>query len=63
VRIPIQILVYPVRKTEETWEYLMLKRVNNRGGFWQGVTGAPENDENLSEAAKENYTKRLATVH
>ena len=30
----------------------MLKRVKNRGGFWQGVTGAPENDENLSEAAK-----------
>jgi len=52
MRIPIQVLVYPVRKTNEGWEYLMLKRVKNRGGFWQGVTGAPENDETLSEAAK-----------
>ena len=52
MRIPIQVLIYPVRKTKDDWEYLMLKRVNNRGGFWQGVTGAPENDETLSEAAK-----------
>ena len=52
MRIPIQVLIYPVRNTKENWEYLMLKRVNNRGGFWQGVTGAPENSETLSEAAK-----------
>ncbi len=52
MRIPIQVLVYPVKKTNEDWEYLMLKRVKNRGGFWQGVTGAPENEENLSKAAK-----------
>jgi len=52
MRIPIQVLVYPVRKTNEDWEYLMLKRVKNRGGFWQGVTGAPEYDEKFSEAAK-----------
>ena len=51
MRIPIQVLIYPVRKNDEKWEYLMLKRVNNRGGFWQGVTGAPENDETLSEGA------------
>ena len=51
MRIPIQVLIYPVRKTNEKWEYLMLKRVKNRGGFWQGVTGAPEIEETLSEAA------------
>jgi dATP pyrophosphohydrolase len=52
MRIPIQVLVYPVRKTNGDWEYLMLKRVENRGGFWQGVTGAPENGESLYEGAK-----------
>ena len=52
MRIPIQVLIYPVRKINEDWEYLMLRRVENRGGFWQGVTGAPENDEILSEGAK-----------
>jgi len=52
VRIPIQVLIYPVRKTNEKWDYLMLKRVKNRGGFWQGVTGAPEKDETLYEGAE-----------
>ncbi len=52
MRIPIQVLVYPVRKTNIYWEFLILKRVKNRGGFWQGVTGAPENEETLLESAK-----------
>jgi len=52
MRIPIQVLIYPVRRTGSEWEYLILKRVKNRGGFWQGVTGAPENNESLSEGAK-----------
>ena len=51
MRIPIQVLIYPVRKVAKDWEYLMLKRVNNRGGFWQGVTGAPEDEETLFEGA------------
>jgi len=51
VRIPIQVLIYPVRKNKEVWEYLMLKRIKDRGGFWQGVTGAPIGDETLPKAA------------
>ncbi|GAH11223.1 unnamed protein product [marine sediment metagenome] len=30
----------------------MLKRVDNRGSFWQGVTGAPEKGETNLEGAK-----------
>ncbi len=52
MRIPIQVLVYPVRKTPNGWEYLMLKRLISRGGVWQGVTGAPEGNETISEGAK-----------
>ena len=52
VRIPIQVLVYPVRKTNNDWEYLMLKRIISRGGIWQGVTGAPEGNETNAEGAK-----------
>ncbi len=29
----------------------MLRRTANYGGFWQGVTGAPEGDESLIEGA------------
>jgi len=52
MRIPIQVLVYPVRKTNNKWDYLMLKRIISRGGVWQGVTGAPENNETIAEGAK-----------
>lgn len=52
MRVPIQVLIHPVRETNDGWEYLMLKRVESRGGFWQGVTGAPENNETIIEGAK-----------
>ena len=52
MRIPIQVLVYPVRKNNNNWEYLMLKRIISRGGVWQGVTGAPEVGETIAEGAK-----------
>ncbi|MHA1191299.1 MAG: NUDIX hydrolase [Promethearchaeota archaeon] len=57
MRVPIQVLIYPVRKSNKIdWEYLMLKRVKTRGGFWQGVTGAPEDKETIFEgAARELY--------
>ncbi|NIM94594.1 MAG: NUDIX domain-containing protein [Anaerolineales bacterium] len=50
-RRPIQVLVYPVRRFGAEWEVLLLKRVESRGGFWQGVTGGVEWDEELREAA------------
>ncbi len=51
-RIPIQVLVYPVRRREVSWEYLLLRRTEERGGFWQGVTGAPEEGEDVVDAAR-----------
>jgi len=34
------------------WEYLLLRRIPNLGGFWQGVTGAPEGYDTLVQAAR-----------
>jgi len=51
-RLPIQVLVYPVRRRQDGWEFLLLKRVEERGGFWQGVTGAPEEGEKIAEGAR-----------
>lgn len=50
MRLPLQaeVIVYrdgPVR------EFLMLKRPESRGGFWQPVTGGVENGERVEEAA------------
>lgn len=51
MRLPIQVLVYPARNTGGRWEYLMLRRVPELGGHWQGVTGGIEKGEELAEAA------------
>jgi 8-oxo-dGTP pyrophosphatase MutT (NUDIX family) len=53
VRLPYQILVYLCRRpAPDTVEYLLLKRIAARGGFWQGVTGAVEVGETSDQAAQ-----------
>jgi 8-oxo-dGTP pyrophosphatase MutT (NUDIX family) len=51
VRQPLQVLVYAVRTAHSEWEYLLLRRIASRGGFWQGVTGGVEEGEDLEGAA------------
>jgi 8-oxo-dGTP pyrophosphatase MutT (NUDIX family) len=51
-RRPTQVLVHAVRRTEDGWSYLMLRRVPQRGGFWQGVSGGAEWGEELPDAAR-----------
>jgi dATP pyrophosphohydrolase len=51
-RQPVQVLVHPVCWTEEGWRYLMLHRIPQRGGFWQGVSGGVEWGELLADAAR-----------
>ena len=52
MRTPTQVLVYPVRFTGDDWDYLLLRRLPERGGFWQGVTGGVEEGENIDETAR-----------
>jgi dATP pyrophosphohydrolase len=52
-RVPRQVLVYlhrPAGNGER--EFLLLERAPERGGFWQGVSGAPEWAETDSDAAE-----------
>ncbi len=51
MRVPLQVLVYPVTFSKHESKVLLLKRIQKRGGFWQGVTGAPFENEPLSHAA------------
>ena len=48
---PLPILVYTVAPADTTLEYLLLRRTQSRGGFWQGVSGVAEPGEALDEAA------------
>jgi dATP pyrophosphohydrolase len=51
MRLPVQVLVYPVAHSAGGPRVLLLKRVVRLGAFWQGVTGAPLGDESLQRAA------------
>ena len=62
MREPIQVLVYPVREKGDDWEYLLLKRIESIGGFWQGVTGAPEKGEELLDAAKRELLEETSYI-
>ncbi len=62
MREPIQVLVYPVREKGDDWEYLLLKRIENIGGFWQGVTGAPEKGEDILDAAKRELLEETSYI-
>ena len=48
LRVPRQVLVYVHRAGPE---FLLLERIPENGGFWQGVTGAPEWGESDDAAA------------
>ncbi len=62
MRQPVQVLIYPVRRTGKIWEYLLLRRIPDRGGFWQGVTGGVEEGEDLAEAARRELLEETGLV-
>lgn len=62
MRQPIQILVYPTRTTDCGPEYLLLRRVPGRGGFWQGVTGGVEEGESLAVGAMRELAEETGFV-
>jgi dATP pyrophosphohydrolase len=51
MRQPIQVAVYCVRRNNNRWEYLLLRRNRSGGGIWQGVTGGVEGTEDCFSAA------------
>jgi 8-oxo-dGTP pyrophosphatase MutT (NUDIX family) len=50
-RLPRDVSVHLFRRTGDGPRFLMLRRCPARGGFWQGVTGAPLPGETDAEAA------------
>ena len=52
LRVPRQVLVHLFRRSEDgDIDFLLLRRTEGRGGFWQGVSGAPEREESDAEGA------------
>ena len=59
---PLSILVFAVAPGDSTHEYLLLRRILSRGGFWQGISGAVGPDEALDDAAVRVLTEGTALV-
>jgi len=63
MRKPVSVLVYPVRRNAAGhWEYLLLRRIPVRGGFWQGVSGGVEGEEDTMETAKREMAEETGLV-
>ena len=52
MKLPLQVDVIVFHKFEDGYKYLMMRRTDERGGFWQPVTGGVENGESVEQAAK-----------
>ena len=72
MRLPIQIEAILFNRTDGKIQYLLLKRILEKGGFWQPVTGGLEEGETKIEALKreireetgiKNIIKIIENVH
>jgi len=52
MRLPIQVEAIIFRRNSNRIEYLLLKRLPERNGFWQPVTGGVEEGETLTRALR-----------
>ncbi len=52
MRLPIQVEAIIFRRNDSRIEYLLLKRLPERNGFWQPVTGGLEEGESQTEALR-----------
>lgn len=59
MRVPRSVQVVIVRETFHGREVLALRRVPNRGGFWQPVTGRVEPGESFAETARREVSEEL----
>lgn len=57
MRLPIQIQAILFRKINGRIQYLLLKRIPERDGFWQPVTGGLEEGETRVEAVKREVSE------
>lgn len=60
MRLPIQAQVIVYRT--EPLRFLMLKRPEHRGGFWQPVTGGVEDGETIEAAARRELEEETGLV-
>jgi dATP pyrophosphohydrolase len=51
MRQPVQVAIYCVGLRQTGWEYLLVRRKQSGGGYWQCITGGVEDNEDYYDAA------------
>jgi dihydroneopterin triphosphate diphosphatase len=59
-RLPRDVSVHLYQRSDDGVRFLMLRRTGERGGCWQGVTGAPLPSESDEEAAAREVREETA---
>jgi 8-oxo-dGTP pyrophosphatase MutT (NUDIX family) len=57
MRLPIEVEAIIFRRNGTRIQYLLLKRLPQKNGFWQPVTGGIEEGETLEEALRREITE------
>lgn len=55
--------VFVFRKKDSNYEFLLLKRIQDRGGFWQPVTGRIEEGETKEGAVKREINEEAGITN
>jgi len=55
MRLPIQVAIHTFRGTARGREYLLLRRLQSDGGYWQESTGGVEEGESIEAAAVREF--------
>jgi 8-oxo-dGTP pyrophosphatase MutT (NUDIX family) len=63
MRLPIQLECIIFRQNKERYEFLMLKRIQSRGGFWQPITGGFETKDKSMLAGAYREIKEEAGIN
>ena len=59
MRLPIEVEAIIFRRNDKRIEYLLLKRLPQKNGFWQPVTGGVEEGESEIEALKRELAEEV----
>jgi 8-oxo-dGTP pyrophosphatase MutT (NUDIX family) len=62
MRLPIQVEAIIFRRNGNVIEYLLLKRLPERNGFWQPVTGGVEEGETREEALRREIREETGVI-
>lgn len=63
MKLPIKVQGVMYSKNNDKIEYLIIKRSEKDGGFWQGVTGTLEEGEKLKECLIREIKEELGIVN